>query len=74
MIIVSANRITVRPSLLVCSSSEPFEIAVNPSATSSVIPNTALNAGSSQHGNARRQSVACIWDVAITCLTPAASA
>ena len=34
--------------------------------TTSVTPNTALKSGSSQHGNARRQSVDCIWVVAIT--------
>ena len=39
----------------------------------SVMPNTALKSGSSQHGNARRQSVACICVVAMTCSVPAAS-
>ena len=40
--------------------SEPFETAVSAGSITSVIANTALNSGSSQHGNARRQSVACI--------------
>ena len=34
---------------------------------------TALKSGSSQHGNARRQSVACIWVVAMTRVAPDAS-
>ena len=33
--------------------SGPFEIASSPSATTSVIAKTALNSGSSKHGNAR---------------------
>ena len=36
--------------------------------TTRVISNTALNSGSSKQGNARRQSVACIWVVAMTLL------
>ena len=70
MIIVSAKRITVRPSATVRSISGPLEMAVSPSATSRVTPKTALNSGSSQHGNARRQSVDCIWVVAMTCCVP----
>ena len=38
-----------------------------------VMANTALNSGSSQHGNARRQSVACICVVAMTCSSPSSS-
>ncbi len=62
-----------RPSAVVRSISGAFEIAVSPSSTSRVMANTALNSGSSQHGNARRQSVACIWVVAITCSMPSSS-
>ena len=50
-----------------------LEITVRPSATVIVIENTALNSGSSRQGNARRQSVDCIWVVAITCSTPSPS-
>ena len=39
----------------------------------SVMPKTALKSGSSQHGNARRQSVACICVVAMTCSVPSSS-
>ena len=67
MIIVSAKRMTVRRRRVVRSISGPLETAMRPSATSRVTPNTALNSGSSQHGKARRQSVDCIWVVAITC-------
>src|SRR3954454_16861585 len=35
----------------------PFAIAVSPRSTVSVRANVALNAGSSKHGNARRESV-----------------
>jgi hypothetical protein len=70
---VSAKRTTVVPSRSERSISVLFEIAVRPDATSSVIANTALKLGSSQHGNARRQSVACICVVAITCSWPSAS-
>ncbi len=38
-----------------------------------VTPNDALKSGSSQHGNARRQSVDSIWVVAMTCSVPASS-
>jgi hypothetical protein len=37
------------------------------------MPNTALKSGSSQHGKARRASVASNWVVAMTCSTPASS-
>ena len=39
----------------------------------SVTSKTALKSGSSKHGNARRQSVACICEVAMTCSLPSAS-
>ena len=38
-----------------------------------VAAKTALKSGSSQHGKARRQSVACIWLVAMVCSTPSSS-
>ena len=38
-----------------------------------VTAKTALKSGSSQHGKARRQSVACIWLVAMVCSTPSSS-
>ena len=47
--------------------------ASRPEATWSVSSNVALNAGSSQQGNPRRQSVACIWVVAMTRSTPSPS-
>jgi hypothetical protein len=37
-----------------------------------VTSNTALKSGSSKHGNARRQSVGCIWLVAMTRSSPSA--
>ena len=43
------------------------------SGTTRVTANTALASGSSQHGNARRASVASICVVASTCSTPASS-
>ena len=50
-----------------------FEIAASRSGTTRVAPNTALSAGSSQHGNPRRASVASNWVAAITWEAPAAS-
>ena len=65
--IVSANRTATRPS---GRSSRAISVSLDTASTSgsttSVIPNTAFRSGSSQHGNARRQSVACIWVVAMT--------
>ena len=55
------------------STSDPLDTAVSSGSITSVIANTALNSGSSQHGNARRQSVACICVVAITRSTPSSS-
>ena len=50
-----------------------LDTASRSGSTTSVMPNTALKSGSSQHGNARRQSVACIWVVAMTCSVPSSS-
>ncbi len=72
--IVSAKRTTSLPSpRSTRSTSGPFDTAVSAGSMTSVIEKTALNAGSSQQGNARRQSVACICVVAITCGLPSAS-
>jgi hypothetical protein len=50
-----------------------LEMAARPSGTTSVTPKTAFAAGSSQHGNARRASVASNWVAAIVWAPPAAS-
>ena len=47
-----------------------FETACRSSSRCSVIANRALKSGSSQHGNARRASVASNWVVAMTRSTP----
>ena len=71
MDIVSANTSRTRPSSSVDRSiSGPFERAVSPVATISVMPNTALRSGSSHDGNARRASVASKWVVAMTSVPP----
>ena len=72
-IIVSAKRtatLPVRPASA-RSTSGPLDTASRSGSTTSVMPNTALKSGSSQHGNARRQSVACICVVAMTRSAPA---
>ena len=74
MTIVSAKRTTCLPSVRTSRpTSGPLEMASSPSGTTSVTANTALKSGSSQHGKARRQSVACIWLVAMTRSTPSSS-
>ena len=50
-----------------------LEMAASPSGTTRVTPNTALQAGSSQHGKPRRASVDSNCVAAITCDAPAAS-
>ncbi len=50
-----------------------LEMAARPSGTTSVVPNTALNAGSSQHGKPRRASVDSNWVAAITWGAPVTS-
>ena len=68
---VDLKRTTCLPSLRVIRpASGPFETASRSGSTMRVISKTALNSGSSKHGNARRQSVACIWVVAMTRSTP----
>ena len=74
MRIVSANVTARRPGPAGSSrTGAVFEIAVYPSGTTRVMPKTALNAGSSQHGNARRASTASNWLTAMTCVRPSAS-
>ena len=72
--IVSAKRMaTLPPGRSARSTSGPLETASSAGSITSVMPNTALKSGSSQHGNARRQSVDSIWVVAMTCSVPASS-
>ena len=72
--IVSAKRTaTLPPGRSVRSTSGPLETASSAGSMTSVMPKTALKSGSSQHGNARRQSVACICVVAMTCSAPSSS-
>ena len=69
--IVSPNRTATRPSPASSRAiSGPLETAVSVGSITSVMPNTALKSGSSQQGKARRQSVACICVVAMTCSVP----
>ena len=53
--------------------SSPLDTASSSGSTIRVTSKTALKSGSSQHGKARRQSVACICEVAITRSSPASS-
>jgi hypothetical protein len=74
ILMVSAKRTTLRPSPNGSSDTiEVLEMATSRSGTTRVTENTALNAGSSQQGNARRASVASNWVAAIVCITPAGS-
>ena len=75
MTIVSAKRTTCLASLSRGArlTSAPLDTAVSSGLTTSVMPNTALKSGSSQHGKARRASVASNWVVAMTCSTPSVS-
>ena len=71
---VSAKVMRARPSSVVArETSGPLEMANRPSSTTSVTPNTAFISGSSQQGKARRQSVACIWLVAMTRSAPSSA-
>ena len=71
---VGANRTATLPSdCSVRSTSGPLLTAMRCGSTTSVMSNTALKSGSSKQGNARRQSVACICEVAMTCSLPSAS-
>ena len=50
-----------------------LEMAISDSSTTRVTPKTALKSGSSQHGKARRASVASIWVVAMTLVVPSSA-
>ena len=72
--IVGAKRTATLPlACLLRSTSGPLLTARWAGSTISVTSKTALKSGSSKHGKARRQSVACIWLVAMTCWLPSAS-
>ena len=74
ILIESAKRTTFRPVPVGASSiTLVLEIATRRSGTTSVTEKTALHAGSSQHGNARRASVASNWVAAMVCVAPVAS-
>src|SRR5262249_54068067 len=74
ILMVSAKRTTLRPSPVGSSDTiAVLEIAVSRSGTTRVTENTALNAGSSQQGKARRASVASNWVAAIVCTPPVGS-
>ena len=71
---VSAKRTATLPSPAGWRPISPaLETASRSSGTTRVTPNMALASGSSQHGKARRASVASIWVVASTRSTPASS-
>jgi hypothetical protein len=70
----SAKRTTRRPPSAGSSlDTAVLDTAARPAGTTSVTENTALHAGSSQHGNARRASVASNWVAAMVCVAPAGS-
>src|SRR5690242_19203568 len=71
--IESAKRTTLRPFSIVSDTTAVFETAVRAGSIASVTANTALNDGSSQHGNARRASVASNCVAAIMRDTPLGS-
>ena len=75
MTIVSANRTAFVPGRGPgrVSRARVFDTAASFSSTTSVAAKTALNAGSSQHGKARRASVASNWVAARKRKPPAAS-
>ena len=72
---VSANRIVFFPGAGPgrVLTTRVFDTAASFSSTTRLTAKTALNAGSSQHGKARRASVASSWVAASTCSTPLAS-
>ena len=73
---VSAKRTSSRPgwaALGVRDTSAALETANRSASTTRVTAKAALWAGSSQHGKARRASVASNWVVAMTCSAPSAS-
>ncbi|MFT3853173.1 MAG: hypothetical protein QM733_10605 [Ilumatobacteraceae bacterium] len=72
--IVSPKRTATLPdSSSVRPTSGPLETASRSGSTTRVMSKTALKSGSSKHGNARRQSVTCIWLVAMTRSVPSAA-
>ena len=71
---MSAKRTTRVPSGPASSeSTAALDTVVSSAGTWSVMAKTALQSGSSQHGKARRASVASNWVVAMTCSSPASS-
>ena len=73
MTIESANLTTLRPFSSVSATIEVFDTAVSAGSIASVTAKTALNDGSSQHGNARRASVASNCVAAMVRDTPLGS-
>ncbi len=74
MVTVSWNRTATLPLLAGRrSASAVLLIAVSSAGMTAVTENTALRSGSSQHGNARRASVASNWVVAMPRFCPVAS-
>jgi len=73
MTMLSAKRTILRPCSSVSPTIEVFDTAVSAGSIASVTVNTALKDGSSQHGNARRASVASNWVAAIVRDTPLGS-
>ena len=74
MAMVSAKVMATRPSSRgSLPISAPFETAIRSSGATRVTPNEALKSGSSQHGKARRASVASNWVVAMTWRFPSLS-
>ena len=71
--IVSAKVMTLRCPSRRSDTMRVLETAVSAGSMASVLAKTALNAGSSQQGNARRASVASNCVAANVRLTPAAS-
>ncbi len=73
---VSAKRTRSLPGISGTASREisaALDTAKRSPSTTRPTAKTALWAGSSQHGKARRASVASNWVVAITCSAPSAS-
>src|SRR5215208_138955 len=73
ILMVSANTTTFLPASMRSDTIDVFETAVRTGSITSVEANTALKSGSSQHGNARRASVASNWVAARTRGMPAGS-
>jgi hypothetical protein len=73
IVIVSAKVMTFFPRSRRSSTTRVLETAVSAGSIASVTAKTALKSGSSQHGNARRASVASNWVAARRCVAPFAS-